>query len=480
MSLSEICSQQHQCEQQKLRQILLWGLLGSVGVHGAALSLSQLNLWPRVIADELTPIELIVAEPVPTEPETLPDPMAPAKLSTQTNDPAPAAASAPPRPAIVAPPTHAPPADEQVAPDLPAPAEDTQAESDFEEPESEEAEALAVAATSDLAEKLPADESQAGADPEVEPTEMTEGLRDMLQRLRDAQADTAPVAGELSESATAGEGTVPDPPAGDDVGVAAAPSNGTGAGQEQGSRTVACQDCARPSYPHSALEAGVEGQPMVRVDIHPDGSVRGVTLMRSSGNAAIDQAAIEAARRSRFQPVAGGANVPIEYDLTIEGSRRNRAAERQGDRRSVEVPPSATTPPPAAVPSPLSESPEAGDPPSPATEPESPDATAAESTENPGAENAGASSSPPPESAPSPLSESAEPAPIPADDLAPSPPPEDAAKPEPPPDAAMPGPAGPNATPVPTVSAPATAPIAPLPTPAPASDSVSPQDQGEP
>lgn len=139
-----------------------------------------------------------------------------------------------------------------------------------------------------------------------------------------------------SDSAGAGETTAARP----GPGTSDTPnSSGNGSGQGQGSRTVACQTCVRPDYPQSALDAGAEGQPMVSVDINPDGTVRSVTLTRSSGNPAIDQAAIQAARNSRFQPVSGGASVPIEYDLTIEGSRRNRDARRRGDRQAVELPP---------------------------------------------------------------------------------------------------------------------------------------------
>jgi TonB family protein len=118
-----------------------------------------------------------------------------------------------------------------------------------------------------------------------------------------------------------------------DAAQAEPPQRGNG----QASRTVTCQDCQRPAYPESALEAGVEGQPQVTVQINPDGSVASVTLERSSGNAAIDEAAIQAAQRSRFQPIAGGARVPIEYDLSIEGSERHQNAQRRGERHSTTV-----------------------------------------------------------------------------------------------------------------------------------------------
>ena len=459
MSLSEICVQQHEHEQKKLKKLLLWGLLGSLGAHGIALSLSQFNLW-QAATDELTPIELNVTEPlteaIPDEPEVLPDPTQPAELSTQTNDPAAATASAPPRAAVVAPPAPVSPPVEPVAPYSPEPVEDTQAESALEEPQPTAEEALTPSETEieEVAEEI-SDE----VEPETVATNsQSESLRDLLQRLRDSQSDSGTgTAAAPTESATAGGGTVPNAPAGDSPGVTAAPSTTNGSGQGQGARTVACQNCVRPSYPQSALAAGAEGQPMVSVDINPDGTVRSVTLTRSSGNAAIDQAAIQAARNSRFQPVAGGASVPIEYDLTIEGSRRNRDARRRGERQAVDVPlepnPTAETAdsPPAAATSAPSEPSDNGAEASPTT-PTTPPA----SSEPIQTEPSGSVSEP--EAAPEPaLTAPSQNNPTPAPEPAPSP----AAPPSPPAEPVSPPPAPaapPAASPPP---APATPPPAP-------------------
>lgn len=333
MSLSEICVQQHQHEQSKLKLLLLWGLFGSVAAHGIALGLSQVKLWQDP-ADELEPIELIVAEP---QTRPVPDPPEPVKLSTQTNDPVAAAASAPPPAAVTTPSTTMSPPVQPVALESPEPLTDTQAESAIEEP-------------------------QGTVDPDAMVTEpaaaQSGSLRDLFQRLRESQAGSG-----SSPSATAGGGRVPNAAAGSSPGGAPSRSASNGRGQGQGSRTIACENCVRPNYPQSALAAGVEGQPKVSVDINPDGSVRSVTLTRSSGNAAIDQAAIQAARRSRFRPVSGGASVPIEYDLTIEGSRRHRDARRRGERQAVnltpdpastadtEAAPAASAPPASPTPS---------------------------------------------------------------------------------------------------------------------------------
>lgn len=461
MSLSEICIQQHEHDQKKLKRLLLWGLLGSLGAHGVGLSLSQFNLG-QAATDELTPIELIVtdslAEPLPDEPEVLPDPTQPAELSTQTNDPAAAPASAPPRAAVVAPPAPVTPPVAPIAPDRPEPVEDTQAESALEEPQPtvEEEPIPSDAEAAEAAEA--AEEVPEEVEPETVATEPTESqserLRDLLQRLRDSQADAGTsTAAAPTESTTAGGGTVPNAPAGDSPGVAAAPSTTNGSGQGQGSRTVVCQNCVRPSYPQSALAAGAEGQPIVSVDINPDGSVRSVTLTRSSGNPAIDQAAIQAARNSRFQPVAGGASVPIEYDLTIDGSRRNRDARRRGERQVVEVPtePTAetvdTTPAAAISPNPDASGNGADDAPAtPATPPAASEASVPEPAEIE-----------PSDSAPEPA---IAPAPAPISPAAPSQDSSPAPEPAPSPAEPPPAPAAPVAPPAPAGPAPAAPPLA--------------------
>ncbi|MBD1874930.1 TonB family protein [Nodosilinea sp. FACHB-131] len=502
MSLSEICSQQHQHEQQKLRKILLWGILGSVGVHGVGLGLSQLDFWQRLAADDIEPIELVVVEPLPDTPEAIPDPNLPAEISTEVNDSAPgggaggnftaAQVTAPPAPARVAPPV------ERVESE-PEPERNTQADSVVEEPETEPeiSETEEPETEPEISEEEPETEPETSETEDLEQEALTaestesqaENLRDFLQRLRDAQAQTA------ADSAAAGDGV-----AGDGNGVATAPSNGSGgsgsgsgtgsgsgsgsgtgsgsgsgsgngtgsgsgsgsgSGTGQGSRTVACQNCVRPAYPQSALDAGAEGQPMVSVDINPDGSVRSVTLTRSSGNPAIDQAAIQAARNSQFQPVSGGASVPIEYDLTIEGSRRNRDARRRGDRQAVELPPEATPTPETAATEPS---------PEPTTTPAPPvDAAEPAPTPTPSATSEPEPAEPEPvetEPAEAEPAEPAEPEPAKPEPVEPEPAPA-----SPPPVQSPTPPPAPSAPPAPVPAAPAAPPPAPVapPSPPPAS-----------
>ncbi|MBD0269442.1 MAG: hypothetical protein ICV77_14260, partial [Cyanobacteria bacterium Co-bin8] len=130
MSLSQFCAQQHDREQALLRRVLLWGVVGSLGVHAIALALSQLNIWQRPVEAEIAPIELIVIEPPPADlaEETVevepPTPIEPAELSTEMVNPAPAAVSAAPPAAVFSPAPAAPPP----SADLPEPEEAAPAE----------------------------------------------------------------------------------------------------------------------------------------------------------------------------------------------------------------------------------------------------------------------------------------------------------------------------------------------------------------
>lgn len=57
-----------------------------------------------------------------------------------------------------------------------------------------------------------------------------------------------------------------------------------------------------PVYPPAVRRAGIEGTVRVRVEVEADGSVRGTTVAVSSGNAALDAAALEAAGGWVFLP----------------------------------------------------------------------------------------------------------------------------------------------------------------------------------
>ncbi|WP_051382813.1 energy transducer TonB [Gloeobacter kilaueensis] len=78
----------------------------------------------------------------------------------------------------------------------------------------------------------------------------------------------------------------------------------------------------QPDYPEIAQQNNWEGKVIVKAYINADGSVGEVQVVRSSGHAELDQAAIEAVKRTRFEPahrgeeaVAAWVRVPITFSL---------------------------------------------------------------------------------------------------------------------------------------------------------------------
>ncbi|MBI2381641.1 MAG: energy transducer TonB [Gammaproteobacteria bacterium] len=77
-----------------------------------------------------------------------------------------------------------------------------------------------------------------------------------------------------------------------------------------------------PSYPALSRRLGEEGTVLLRVAVSASGEAGVVDLERSSGHERLDQAALRAVRRWRFEParqagaaVASVALVPVEFEL---------------------------------------------------------------------------------------------------------------------------------------------------------------------
>ena len=105
--------------------------------------------------------------------------------------------------------------------------------------------------------------------------------------------------------------------------------------KEKPQRVVKCLSCPKPKYPRRALQQGVEGEPKVLITINDNGRVQAVELKRSSGNAEIDRAALEASRRSLFQAIPGGAKVPISYSIVLRGSRKHQKAVKERENQKI-------------------------------------------------------------------------------------------------------------------------------------------------
>lgn len=90
------------------------------------------------------------------------------------------------------------------------------------------------------------------------------------------------------------------------------------AGPSRAARLVAGRDL-QPPYPPAARALGEEGSVTLAISIAADGSIAGVTLVRSSGFARLDAAAIDFARRRwRFEPaLEHGTAVATTRNFTI-------------------------------------------------------------------------------------------------------------------------------------------------------------------
>jgi protein TonB len=78
-----------------------------------------------------------------------------------------------------------------------------------------------------------------------------------------------------------------------------------------------------PEYPAEARRLKQEGRVLIEVEVSAEGRVLSATVKRSSGVAALDEAALRAVRRWRFEParragasVAARVEVPVQFTLT--------------------------------------------------------------------------------------------------------------------------------------------------------------------
>ena len=77
-----------------------------------------------------------------------------------------------------------------------------------------------------------------------------------------------------------------------------------------------------PRYPPSALRSGIEGTVILVISIDAQGNVLDVEVERSSRNRDLDRAAVQAARKWRFNAatengvaVASRVRVPVDFNL---------------------------------------------------------------------------------------------------------------------------------------------------------------------
>jgi TonB family protein len=393
MTFSNAVAQQRVKQTLTLKRFVACSLVGSLAVHGVGmfLKISQPKADEAVTPEEITIVVTELPDEIPPEEETVvgltPDPEAPMIATAPAANVAPAnAVEVPIEPAATEEPVPEE-ADDEPEPS-PSPVADVPVEDPIEEEISEET--IDETTVDETTPESVSDEAPEQVAEALEPT--PRNLRDLLNDLRQSRSPST-----STETAAATDATPSPPPRGFAPGqfnrptttqgetTAVGPTSpGIGEGppaessgegddprpsQGSGSREITCEGCDF-DYPDEA--EGAEGEAQVIVETDDQGNVVSVTLSRSTGNAALDRAAIEQARqRVRLNNAQGGESYPIDIEFVQPNSDAARRARERGDRRRITVtetePDAATEQTPETTPSPAEQTanPESDDSPEP-------------------------------------------------------------------------------------------------------------------
>ncbi|KRG37738.1 energy transducer TonB, partial [Stenotrophomonas panacihumi] len=115
---------------------------------------------------------------------------------------------------------------------------------------------------------------------------------------------------------------VPEPRPSDIVTPPAPPSPPQPSQDIGASVDISSKNMNPPKYPPAAFRAGVQGEVILIVDVDANGNVTNVAVEKSSRNRDLDRAAMDAARKWRFNPsvvngqkTAGRVRVPVNFAL---------------------------------------------------------------------------------------------------------------------------------------------------------------------
>ena len=118
-----------------------------------------------------------------------------------------------------------------------------------------------------------------------------------------------------------GEGSGSGSGSGDGSGSGSGSGEGSGSGAGEGAgvpvTVPTVLSSAKPSYPPSARNAEVEGVTYVTFSVDAAGNVVGASVAQSSGNGALDSAAVAAAYQWHFSPALDRYGQPSPCHITI-------------------------------------------------------------------------------------------------------------------------------------------------------------------
>lgn len=166
---------------------------------------------------------------------------------------------------------------------------------------------------SDIVEKA---EHKENLEPEKEQEEIPAAEETEVQEERGRETPAPPSAsGDGGGTAASGEGTGSGDGQGSGEGSGSGGGNGEGAGMAVTAPVVISS--VRPNYPRSAINAEVEGVAYVILSVDASGNVTEAVIAGSTGNPALDRAAVEAAYQWRFSPALDRYGQPSPCHITI-------------------------------------------------------------------------------------------------------------------------------------------------------------------
>lgn len=172
---------------------------------------------------------------------------------------------------------------------------------------------------SDIVEKA---EHKENLEPEKEQEEIPAAEETEVQEERGRETSAMPSAsGDGGGTAASGEGTGSGGGQGSGEGSGSGSGSGSGGGNGEGAGMAVTApvviSSVRPNYPRSAKNAEVEGVAYVTLSVDASGNVTGAVIAGSTGNPALDRAAVEAAYQWRFSPALDRYGQPSPCHITI-------------------------------------------------------------------------------------------------------------------------------------------------------------------
>lgn len=182
---------------------------------------------------------------------------------------------------------------------------------------------------SDIVEKA---EHKENLEPEKEQEEIPAAEETEVQEERGRETSAMPSAsGDGGGTAASGEGTGSGggqgsgegsgSGSGEGEGEGGGTGSGSGGGNGEGAGMAVTEpvviSSVRPNYPRSAKNAEVEGVAYVTLSVDASGNVTGAVIAGSTGNPALDRAAVEAAYQWRFSPALDRYGQPSPCHITI-------------------------------------------------------------------------------------------------------------------------------------------------------------------